>query len=124
MDDLTARAVQWCERAARLCEGPTRSGPESLSSLLDAIAAGLLVRRQLDLSELDEAVEKTRRELLRRLIELQLRADALIASLAPGSENHDLVGRRSRAWLDEIRSALRNVSTGAALHPLQRALAI
>ena len=50
MDDVKARAVEWCELARRLCEAPSDSGPDSLSHRLDAIAAGLLLRRQLDSS--------------------------------------------------------------------------
>ena len=40
LDDVTARALEWCELARRLCEAPMDSGPESLPNRLDAIAAG------------------------------------------------------------------------------------
>ncbi len=124
MDDVTARAVEWCELARRLCEAPSDSGPDSLSHRLDAIAAGLLLRRQLDSSGPSEEVEKPRRELLRWLTALQMRADGEMGSLVPGTERHDLVARRSRDWLADIRAALRSVTTGASVHPLHQALAI
>ena len=70
LDDVTARASEWCELARRLCDLSALTVLESLTNRLDAIAAGLLLRRQLDLLGPDEPVTSTRRELLRRLIEL------------------------------------------------------
>ena len=96
---------------------PPIPGPDSLSNRLDSIGAGLLLRRQLDASVPSEEVEISRRELLRVLTELQECADVEMASLVPGTERHDLVARRAREWLDDVRAALRNVTSGAPAQP-------
>jgi hypothetical protein len=124
LDDVTAPTLEWCELARRLCEAHESSGPESLPDRLDAIAAGLLLRRQLDLGAPGEPVESIRRAVLRWLTELQ---DLTVAELefhVPDKERHDLLVRRSRDWLDQVRSALRSVSSTASVGPLQQALAI
>ncbi len=124
MDDVTARASEWCERARRLCEESAFTELESLTNRLDGIAAGLLLRRQLDLLGPGEPNESARRAVLRALIELQLYADAEMASLIPGSPAHDLLARRSKDWLAEVRGTLRDLSTGASVDPLHQAMAI
>jgi hypothetical protein len=124
LDDLKAQAIEWCERARRLCEAPTGSGHDSLPTRLDLIGAGLLLRRQLDASGQSEDVENARRELLRFLTELQLGADVLMASLVPGTELYEAVARRSRDWLDDVKAALRSVTSAAASDPLLKAQAI
>ncbi len=127
MDDVKGQAVDWCEAARRLCEASTNNGPDGLPDLLDAIGAGLLLKRQVDRAELGEEVEKPRREMLRWLTELQSRADGLMAALVPGTERYELVARRAREWLADVRAALRTGATGAngaAIRPLQQALFI
>jgi hypothetical protein len=124
LDDVTAPTLAWCEQARRLCEAHESSGPESLPDRLDAIAAGLVFRRQLDLGAPDEPVESTRRDVLRWLSELQALTDAEMELHVPDKERHDLLVRRSRDWLDQVRSALRSVSSTASVGLLQQALAI
>ena len=124
MDDVTAPTSEWCELARRLCEAHEISGPESLPDRLDAIAAGLLLRRQLDVSVPGEPLESTRRDVLRWLTELQELTDAEMELHVPNRERHDLLVRRSREWLDQVRSALRSASSAAPVGPLQQALAI
>ncbi len=124
MDDIKAQAVEWCERARRLVATPIDSRPETLASRLDFIGTGLLLRRGLDSSGQSDDVENTRRELLRELAELQQGALAQMTSLAPGSERHELVARRSREWLAEIKSAVRSITGAVGPDPLHKALAI
>ena len=124
MDDVAAQAHDWCEQARRLCEAPENAGPENLPGRLDAIATGLRLARQLDVSGPAEHVESTRRELLRALTELQIQADALMTSLVPGTQPHDQVTCRIRDWLDQARSDLRSVASAASVDSLQQALAI
>jgi hypothetical protein len=124
LDDVKAQAVEWCERARRLGEAHTGSAAASLATRLDLVAGGLLLRRQLDSSWQSEDVEKTRRELLQVLTELQLGADSLMASLVCGTELHEVVARRSREWLDDVKAELRTVTSAAASDPMHQALAI
>ena len=76
MDDVRAQASQWCEEARRLCDARETSHLESLSAWLNAIDAGLLLRRQLDGLGPDDAIESIRREVVRGLTKLQLLASA------------------------------------------------
>ncbi len=48
----------------------------------------------------------------------------MMQSLMPGKAAHELLARRSREWLDDIRATLRSLSANAAIHPLERSLAI
>ena len=78
MDDATAKAATWCDEARGLCDGAAGDGALRASptagtlamARLDAIAAGMKVRRQLDGLEPDEATEKARRAVVGRLAEL------------------------------------------------------
>ena len=124
MDDLTEQTRQWFEQARRLSEAHDNIGPKSLSDRLDSIAAGLRLRRQLDLSGPGDPAHSIRRELLQALAKLQLQADALMTSLAPGAERDDLIVGRTREWLDEVRATLRNIATGPSVDVLRQALAI
>ena len=59
----------------------------------------------------------SRRELVRRLIELQLLRRREMESPDPGSPTHELVARRSKDWLADVRAALRSLATGALGRP-------
>ena len=118
------RRPSGASRAKKLGESPIDSRPESLASRLDLIGAGLILRRQLDAPVQSDEIENTRRELLCSLAELQQAADAQLTALVPGTERHELLARRSREWLAEIKSALRSISGAVGPDPLHKALAI
>jgi hypothetical protein len=124
LDDIKAQAAEWCGRARRLCEAPVDSWPESLANRLDVIGAGLQLRRRLDSAGPSEDLEKARRELLCALADLQRAADVQMSALVPGTERHELVARRSREWLAEIKLALQSITGDVGPDPLRRALAI
>ena len=124
MDDIKAQAAEWCERARKLCFSPIDSRSESLADRLDLIGAGLVLRRRFDAAVQNEEIEKTRRELLDALAGLQQVADTQLTTLVPGTERHELLARRSREWLAEIKSALRSISGAMGPDPLHKALAI
>ena len=63
--------VQWCEQVQRLCEVPSRNGPESLTARLEAIGEGLRLRRRLDGLTPDEPIVSSRLAVLRSLTVLQ-----------------------------------------------------
>src|SRR5262249_49173850 len=125
----------WCDEVRRLCEAEVGSsadrtpgrnpvGDEPLVARLDAIATGLRLRRQLDGLVPDEATEASRREVVRRLNELQLLADGELAGLKPGTVCHREVAARVRNGLAETRVAIQNALTVLQLEPLHQALAI
>ena len=93
MDDIKTQAAEWCERARKLREAPIDSRSDSLPSRLELIGAGLILRRQLDSSVQNEEIEKTRRDLLCTLAELQQLADSQMIALVPGNERHELLER-------------------------------
>jgi hypothetical protein len=124
LDDVRAQASQWCEQAQGWCEAPECIGPASLASRLDAIAAGLRLRRQLDLVGPDPPVESSRRELVRRLTELQLLTAHEMGALVQESSCHKEVADRVKDWLTEARAAVRNAHGSLRLGPLQQAMAL
>ena len=124
MDDVRAQASQWCEEARRLCDARESSRLESLSAWLNAIDAGLLLRRQLDGLGPDETVESSRQEVVRALTELQMLADAAMTGLQPGTPAVHLLTARAKEGLLEARAAVRTVLTGSRLGPLHQAMAI
>jgi hypothetical protein len=124
LDDVSAQASQWCEEARRLCDARETSDLESLSARLNAIDAGLRLRRQLDGLGPDDAIESSRREVVRRLTELQLLADAAMTGLAPGTPATHLVASRVKEGLTDARAAIRSALTGLRLGPLHQAMAI
>jgi hypothetical protein len=124
LDDVTAQASQWCDQARALSEDPASNGPDSLAARLDVIGAGLSLRRQLDELAEDEPAGSTRRAIVRRLTELQVRADADMAALNPGTARHSEVSDRIKVWLADTRMALRRVLAGLRSGPLHQAMAI
>ncbi len=124
MDDVRAQASQWCEEARRLCGARETSDLESLSAWLNAIDAGLRLRRQLDGLGPDETIESSRLEVVRGLTELQLLADAAMTGLQPGTPAVHLIAARVKEGLAEARAAVRSVLTGLRLGPLHQAMAI
>jgi hypothetical protein len=123
LDDVRAQAGQWCDEAQQLREGPESSDLESLTRWLNAIDPGLRLRRQLDALGPDEATEASRRDVVRRLTELQLLTDNELANLKPGTPAHQLVAARAKEGLADARTAVQNVLGGLRLTPLQQALA-
>ena len=124
MDDVRVQASQWCEEARRLCDARETSDLESLSAWLNAIDAGLLLRRQLDGLGPDDAIESIRREVVRGLTKLQLLASAAMTGLQPGTPAVHLVAARVKEGMLEARAAIRTVLTGSRLGPLHQAMAI
>ena len=84
-----------------LCENPESSDLNSLTSRLDAIGAGLRLRRQLDGLGPDEPIESSRREVVRRLTELQLLADLAMTKPCTGHSRATTMSRPGsrRGWL-------------------------
>ncbi len=107
-----------------MCEARESSDLESLSAWLNAIDAGLLLRRQLDGLGPDETIESSRREVVRRLTELQLLAEAAMTGLQPGTPAVHLVAARVKEGQIEARAAVRSVLAGLRLGPLHQAMAI
>jgi hypothetical protein len=124
LDDLRAQASEWCDQAQRLCGEPEASPVENLPGWLDAIEAGLRLRRQLDGLGQESAIESNRREVVRRLAELQVLAEAGMERLEAGSPNHQLVAARAKDGLTEARVAVRNVLSGLRLGPIHQAMSI
>ena len=122
MDDVRAQVSQWCEQARRLCEAPEKCEIESWSSRLDAIDAGIRLRRQLDAVDLTN--EPIRREVVRRLTDLQQQAALEMAAMVPATRRHQGVAARVKDWLADARIAVRTTLTGAPLTPLHQALTI
>jgi len=124
LDDVWAQASQWCDQARRLCEDRESSGRDRLAIRLDAVAAGLRLRRQLDVLGPDGPVESSRRGIVRRLTELQQLADLEMDALVPGTPPYNDVADRVKHGLEDVRVALRNVLTGIRPGPLPQAMAI
>ena len=124
LDDVKAQASQWCEQARPLCAARERSELGSLSARLEAIAAGIRLRRQLDGLGPDEPIESSRREVVRRLTELQLLADLAMTGLQPGTPTFQIVAARVKDGLVEARAAVRTALAGLRLGPMQQAMAI
>ena len=118
------QASQWCDQARGLCEDPESDGLDSLANRLDAIGAGLRLRRQLDVLGPDEPAESSRRAVVRRLTELQVLADFAMDALAPGTPRSHNVADRVKDWLADTRLTLRKVLTGLRLGSLHQAMAI
>ncbi|HKI18577.1 MAG TPA: hypothetical protein VKA15_11885, partial [Isosphaeraceae bacterium] len=124
MDDVRAQASQWCDQAGGLCEDPECNGPDRLAIRLDAVGAGLRLRRQLDQLGPDDAAESSRRAVVRRLTELQVLADSEMNALAPGTPRYNNVADRVKDWLADARVTIRNVLTATRLGSLHQAMAI
>ncbi|MFI5459801.1 MAG: hypothetical protein ACHRXM_30635 [Isosphaerales bacterium] len=124
MDDVRAQASQWCDQARGLCEDPKSNGLDSLAIQLDAVAAGLRLRRQLDELGPDEPASSSRRAVVRRLTELQVLADSEMDALAAGTSRYNNVTDRVKDWLADTRVTLRNVLTATRLGSLHQAMAI
>ena len=124
LDDIRAQASQWCDQARRLCENSASTGPDGLAMRLDAITAGLRLRRQLDVLGPDGPAESSRCGVVRLLAELQQFADLDMEALAPGTPRYCDVADHAKFGLADLRAALRNVLTGVQLRPLHQAMAI
>ena len=136
MDDSTAMAASWCDEVRGLCDGAAgepwsggvrggSNGRDAGLARLDAIAAGMKVRRHLDGLVPDEATEKARRA----VVEPARRARAAGGrgagrSSQPGTARHREVAARARQWLAEARVAAQNVLTVLQFEPLHQAMAI
>jgi hypothetical protein len=92
--------------------------------LLDAVTAGMRLRRRLDGHRHDESREASRRDLVRRLTELELQAAEAMGALVHGTSAFNEVHRRVKNWLAEIRASLRGVVCDLRLGALRQALAI
>ena len=110
--------------ARRLCDNSGNTASDSLAPRLHAIAAGLRLRRQLDMLGPDGPAESSRREVVRRLAELQQFADLEMEALAPGTRRYCDVADHAKEGLTDLRAALRDVLTSVRLGPLHQAMAI
>ena len=117
--------MQWCDQARRSCEEPGSSDLENLTRWLNAIDEGLRLRRQLDGLGPDETIESSRREVVRRLTELQLLADRRDGEPEARHARRTSVSRHGsrRGW--PRRGPPSGTSlTGLRLGPLHQAMAI
>jgi len=124
LGDVREQASQWCDQAMGGGGDPESNGLDSLAIRLDAIGAGLCLRRQLDELGPDEPGESSRRAVVRRLTELQVMADLEMNALAPGTPSYDDVAGRVKGWLADARETLRGVLTGLRIGALHQAMAI
>ena len=124
MDDVRAQASQWCEQARRSCAARESSDLGTLTGRLNAIDAGLRLRRQLDGLGPDESIEASRREVVLRLTELQLLADHAMTGLQPGMPAVHLMAARAKEGLAEAQAAVRTALAGGRLAPLHQAMVI
>ena len=121
LDDATLNATSWCDEARRLGDG---DGPEAAIARLDAMAAGMQVRRRLDGLEPEPEVERARRAVVARLAELERRTIEDLARIRPGSPTHREVANRARQWLGEARVTAQNARTVLEFEPTHQAMAI
>jgi hypothetical protein len=124
LDDVIAQASHWCDQSRKLCECPESLGPDRLANWLDAVAAGLRLRRQLDVVGPDGPVESSRRHVVRGLTQLQQLAGSELGSLAAGTPCYDHVADHVKAGLADMRAALRSVLAPARPRPLHQAMAL
>ncbi len=121
LDDATVNARAWYEEARRLDDG---NSPDAAMARLDAMAAGLSIRRRLDALDSDPDVDPIRRAVVARLAELERRTIEDLATIRPGTPAHREVARRSRQWLGEARVAAQNARTVLEFEPVHQAMAI
>ena len=81
-------------------------GPECLANRLDAIAAGLRPAAAARRAGTDRSVESNRREVVRRLSELQQIADVALGALTPGRPCFSDVADHVRMGLADVRATL------------------
>jgi hypothetical protein len=129
LDDATAIAASWCDEARGLCDVAASAngllnGRDLAMARLDAMAAGMKVRRHLDGLEPDAATEKARRVVVGRLAELERRTVDDLQDLQLGTARHREVAARARRWLGEARVAAQNILTVLEFEPLHQAMAI
>lgn len=124
MDDLTVRASQWCDETRLYGESCETGEPDDLTKRLDAIACGIRLRRQLDGTGPGEPIESSRRAVVRRLSELQVLAVQEMGMLVAGTPRHGELAARAKEWLDDVRTALRNLLSVSPANSLHQSLAI
>jgi hypothetical protein len=135
LDDVRALVVAWCDEARRLCEVQVESSWEIasrrgegasalLTARLGAIATGLRLRRRLDGLVPDPPTETSRRDVVRRLVELQALCDPELAGLERGTPRHREIAAWLRDALAATRISVQNVLTVLQFEPLHQAMAI
>jgi len=95
-----------------------------LPTRLDAVDAGVRLRRQLDGLALGETNESARREVVRYLSELQRRAADAMAVSVSDPRGRDGIADRVKAGLAEARVAVRTVLASGRAGPWHQAMAI
>jgi hypothetical protein len=123
VDELLAQAAHWCEAIARELTTQDLRQEERLAAVLGAIGEGLRLRRELDRHRAgNEPVAAARRDVMRRLVELEVAASERLADLGPGAPLYRECSARLKEWLAEARRALRTVVTAVHPDPLEEAI--
>jgi hypothetical protein len=124
VNDLMAKATRWCQRVEPLCVVPRDGSAAGCVERLGAIGEGFRLRRQLDGLAPDEQVEGARRDVVRRLTELQFVAAEELPPLVSDPVRHREVAARLRAWLTETQATVRGVPADLHKGPLHQAMVV
>ncbi len=124
MENLSELASQWTNQARALCEAMAVCDADDVNRLLDAIDAGIHLRRQLDTVDPAESVAAVRRDVVRNLTRLQERAKQSSRTVQPQNRGAPCSARRINDWLVEAQAATRDALARAREGALRQALLI